>query len=267
MKSFILAIAIALSVPSFQLQAQTADENQHYVVVDYMKVKDGKRSEYRACEKYWKTIHQNRKKMGHISGWDLQRVILPAGSQSEYDFITVTHFDNWDDIHKAHSYLSTGDWGKLTEGLSETERDTAMNASEYREFVKSEIWTGIDRVYPDDRRPRFEVENFMQVDPENWTDWIKMEVEMVKPVQQANMDAGNRAGWLLGVMVLPRGQNMEYQASTLDLYDSWEQMNNDESKAWIEAYPDMTQADVYKKFASLRTITRTEVRELIDYIE
>ena len=68
----------------------------------------------------------------------------------------------------------------------------------------------------------------------------------------------------MGYMVMPRGQDYPYHASTIDFYHTWEQMNLDEGKAWEAIHPGV---ELGSRFEATRTITKTEVRRLVDFVE
>jgi hypothetical protein len=90
---------------------------------------------------------------------------------------------------------------------------------------------------------------------------------LVQPVHEKNIALGNRAGWMMAIMVQPRGDGLSYQASTIDYYDSWADMTNDEGQAWSVVYPGMSDAEIIERIESTRTLVRTEVRELILFVE
>lgn len=244
-----------------------AQEDQGYALVEYMKVKPGMGQQYLECEAVWKKIHQNRLEMGLISGWDLQEVLYPRGTHTEYDYITITKVENWDALNFRQGWTEET-WERATKGLSEEEIEMADQAEMYREIVKAEIWTAYDVVMrTGDTRPRIEVENFMRIPANGWDAWLDMEMNMVKPVHQKSVEMGTRAGWMITTMVLPRGDELPYQASTLDFYESWADMDQDESAAWEAVHPDLSDRVAEDRINGTRTLVRTEVRMLIDYVE
>ena len=207
-------------------------------------------------------------KLGHITGWELEQVVFPSGTGSEYDFLTITHFKNWKAIDEVRSYWTDEMWTTLTNGLTPEQLELADNAQEYRETVKREIWTATDMVFaPGGKRPMYAVENFMLIPPGGMGVWKDMETEFVMPVHKKSIEMGTRAGWLMGFMVMPRGKDYNYQASTIDFYDSWEQMGLDEGKAWQAVHPDVNWGEAIQLFNAASTIVQTEVRRLIDYVD
>ncbi|MFK7774415.1 MAG: hypothetical protein AB8F94_19890 [Saprospiraceae bacterium] len=247
---------------SDNLNAQNDDYG--YVVVEYMKVKPGMWKEYRECEKVWKTIHQARVKAGYITGWQLERVLFPSGTDAEYDFVVITNYKNW----KAIGAEDRGTYASLFKALPGDKREIANKAVDFRDLVKKEIWRAEEMIFAkDDARPRYAIENFMSIPTGGWDKWMEMETTFAKPFIKKSMEMGNRAGWLVGNMVLPRGDEFPYQASTIDFYDTWEDMGKSEGKAWQAVYGNMDNEQIGKRIQSSRTIVKSEVRELIDFVK
>lgn len=46
----------------------------------------------------WKSLHQARADDGRILGWQLYVVRYPAGTGHAYQYVTVTLYDNLDDV-------------------------------------------------------------------------------------------------------------------------------------------------------------------------
>ena len=267
MKTIISILTLALTCLYFHPNLH-AQQETGYVIVEYMKVKPGMNDEYRDCERAWKLIHQERVKAGYITGWELEQVVFPSGTDSEYDYLTITHLKNWKAINDLNGTWTDEIWANLTKGLTAKQKEIADNAELYRDIVKREIWAGGEQVFvPGGKRPMYAVENFMRIPPGRMDAWEEMETEFVMPVHKKSVELGTRAGWMITYMVLPRGADYPYQASTLDLYDSWEQMGLDEGKAWEAVHPGMDWGKAVQRFNATRTIAKTEVRRLVDFVE
>ena len=155
------------------------------------------------------------------------------------------------------------------QALPADKREIAEKAELYRDIVKTEVWTAGEMAFQpgSTSRPRYIVDNYMQIPVGGWEAWIELETNFVKPVHEKNIAMGNRAGWLMAFLVLPRGDGLPYQASTIDYYDSWEDMDKDEGQAWEAVYPGMSETYVSDRIESTRRLVRTEVRELVYSVE
>lgn len=269
MKFLITTLTLALCCLVLPTDLHAQEDDQGYVIVEYMKVKPGMYDQYLECESIWKTIHQERQKAGIIEGWELEEVLYPSGTDNEYDFITITFFKNWDAIGKMGESWNEETWNKVTQSLSSEQEEIADRAEEFRDIVKREIWTAADMAFgtEGDDQPKFRVENFMQIPSNGWDAWMEMETELAKPVHVKNIELGNRAGWALTILVMPHGAGLPYQASTVDFYDSWEQMNSNEGAAWETTHPNMSEEQVNSRIEGTRTLVRSEARMLILYTE
>lgn len=267
MKTIISILTLALTCLFF-LPNLHAQNDAGYVIVEYMKVKPGMSEKYLACEKAWKLIHQNRVKEGYITGWEFEEVMFPSGTGSEYDYLTITHLKNWKAINDLNGTWTDQIWANLTRNLTAEQKDVANKAGDYRDIVKREIWTAGDMVFaPGVTKALYRVENFMKIPAGGWEDWVEMESKFVKPVHVKSISMGTRAGWLMGFMILPRGDGYPYQGSTVDYYNTWEDMAKDEGKAWQAVYPGMSEDRIGKKIEATRSIYKTEVRRLVDSVE
>jgi hypothetical protein len=254
MKTFISILALAVIC----LFSTTTQAQDGYVIVDYMKVKPGMYDKYLECEKAWKTIHQNRKAQGKIRSWHVEEMVFPSGTNTEYDFLTAVFVDNWDAI--GHLW---DNWDAEQKALPANIKPLIESTDQYRDRVKSEIWRIADYISQKDSKANYVVENFFKVPPGGWDDYMEMETRFVKPVHQKNIDMGNRFGWALSVMVAPQGQDQPYNCSTVDLFEKWEDLDNDDGKAWEAIYPGMTNAHIGKRINATRTLARTEIRQVV----
>lgn len=133
MKTFISALTLTLCCFFFnqQLKAQAATDNTEMVIVEYMKVKPGMLEKYRDCEAVWKLIHQERVKAGYITGWELEEVLFPSGTDAEYDFLTITHLKNWKAMDDLNNTWTEETWAKLTKNLKPDQLKLAELSSFY----------------------------------------------------------------------------------------------------------------------------------------
>lgn len=265
MRSIIFLLTLASFSFASTLSAQA--EDTQYAIVEYMKVKPGMEEQYQACEAVWKKVHQARKEAGYIVGWQLEQVLYPSGLGTAYDFLTITQVKSWSAMAKLQETWNEATWAELTKGLTSAELELADKANDYRDLVKREIWTVDDSALADGKHPKFSVENYMSILPTHWEAWQEMERGLFKPVHQQSMALGTRSGWMMTKLVLPRGQGLPYQGSTIDLYDTWEDMAKSTDEAWEAVYPTgMNYEMVNERSNALRTIVRTEVRMMVDQI-
>jgi hypothetical protein len=82
------------------------------------------------------------------------------------------------------------------------------------------------------------------------------------------MKAGGRAGWGLYVMWLPAGDNLPYQAATIDFYDNWGDMGPvNTTDLWKKIHPDKSLEYITRQIVDSRKLVKQEVRMLVDYVQ
>jgi len=235
-------------------------EQSPIAIVEYMKVKPGMNAQYMDCEMAYKDIHQKRVDKGHIVSWQLEQVLFPSGTSAEYDYLTITVVKDMEALETVNNH-----WGDLISDAPSDQQELLNSADKYRDLVKRELWTVVDGI--GNMRAKYAVENFMQVPYAGWSEYLDMETKFVKPIHEKSVEKGNRAGWMVGYMVMPHGESMEYQASTIDFYDSMADMTNSDADLWAATYPGMSREEMDKRILSTRKLVKSETRMLVAYVE
>ena len=240
-----------------------------YFFIDYMKVIPGHGTEYVAAEKgVWKSIHEMRKEKGIIDGWWCFNILSPSGSDSEYDFVTVTRVTGWNGLERANA-----SWEEVFSALSDDKAKEAQNVDEHRNLVKSEIIRAEDFIGKEDFGrngfPSYAFVNYMKVPSGGWESYYEMETTLVKPVIAEEMKhAGGRAGWGLYSRAFPYGADYPYQAMTVDFFDKWSDAGGvgDFMENFKTVYPKMTIDEFSKKIEATRSLAKGEVWLLVDHL-
>ncbi len=115
-----------------------------YLMVDYMKPKDGQAEAYLAEEKeVWKPIHQELVKSGQTEGWDLWSLVFPSASNLPYDYVTVNLF-------KDYSKLNLLSYSETVKKVypNRTAASLFGQTSNTRTMAKSELWKLVETLQP-----------------------------------------------------------------------------------------------------------------------
>lgn len=252
---------IALLALNFQLSAQGND--QTWYIVDYMKTKPGMASKYLECENAWKAIHADRIKKGIIQNWELFQVNFPAGANTEYDFVTVTSVKGgWMGYGKLYNSWSE-DYLKL---VPKEKMALVQNTESYRELVKTEVLAVQSAAFAKDTKPfKYCLVNYFDVPDGHLDEYSNMETKLVKPVQQLDIDAGKRIGWIFNSVAIPSAHDT-YDAVTVDLFDAWDNVGAGTEDAWKKAHPDMSEEFINRQIESSRKMVKREMWQLMDSI-
>lgn len=114
-----------------------------YIQIDYMKVKPGNEGAYLDVEKnIWKPIHQEFIKAGSRAGWSLWNEVYPAGSGSDYQYITANYFSEFTKIGTAdyNAAINKAHAGKDIDAMG-------VKTTNSRDLVRSELWQVLDSLW------------------------------------------------------------------------------------------------------------------------
>ncbi len=243
------------------------DASTMYYTVQYMKVPIENDNEYVRLEtEVWKLLHQARKDAGLLDGWYLFRVLSPAGTNTEYNYVTVNAYSSLEKL--AGHYESFGvDYTKLLNGDQIT---MALKTDKIRDLVKEEVWQLKDQKFADnvENMYRYQVVNSMKLRPgvtEN--QYIEVEKMYWKPIHEARIQAGKMYGWEMHSLLMPGGTAAAYTWGTIDYYSNFTDLFYDFTDIFSRIHKGKDIDKIYGKTGSTRDLLTSEVRVLIDYIK
>jgi hypothetical protein len=104
-------------------------------VIDLMKVKDNKHTEYVALEQSMKNLHKERIGLNNIVGWMFVGLKQPAGSEKGYNYATVNYFPNMKE-------MGDGRYGEAFQKAMPGQDPQKMLSQIYatRDMVRSEVY-------------------------------------------------------------------------------------------------------------------------------
>ncbi|MBK6929820.1 MAG: hypothetical protein IPH12_02790 [Saprospirales bacterium] len=254
---------LLMLVFGLQADAQT-NEEPTFFIVSYMKVKPGMYGKYLAVEQgVWKKIHQERIKQGRLVNWWLYEVRFPAGTGTEYDFVTVNAVRGWNGVDS----FSIG-WNRVFQVLNKQEAALADSTEMFRDLVREELSYAADAIFKADanKNPsRYLIVNYMDVPDGKWEEYEAMETKLAKPLHEAQVKAGKRGGWGLYPLIFPGGSDRPYDAVTVDFYDKWEDIGGGDYEATLkQVHPGMSIEYFSRQIEATRRHVRGEVWILRD---
>lgn len=244
------AIIATLSAPL--VAQQQAPSGYHRVAC--VKIKPGRTAEFRALVAGdISKVEHSQLDSGTISGWIVLRTIVPGGSDATCDYVFVSFYpglptapmsdeETKAEIEKAGIGKTVSEWGQehAENGYQVTNNITRQAA-----------------IVGGTKKGDYLVLNSMSVpDISAWIDWEKKEWQ---PFSQALVKDGLMSGWAINVQMFPRGAKVQNQASSVDVYPSWEAaMRGVGGKKgmdlWKSVHPDLKFDDAIAQAAKLRTI-------------
>lgn len=125
-------------------QTPSAAKQPTYMVVEFMKVPEGKEDAWLKLEREnWKPTHALRVKEGLIQSWSVIAQTMPGDESNGPVYATVTTFRGWPDQTKT-------DWGGMLRKANPKSDGTALEqqTAAARKIVRSEIWQVLEQTEP-----------------------------------------------------------------------------------------------------------------------
>ena len=209
-----LSVALVATFP-VTLPGQQAPSGYHTVAC--IKVKPGKSAEYRKwAEEDVHKLQQASADSGRVSAWFLLRYVMPAGSSAACDYLSISLYPG----------APPAPMGMDALGAALKKSGFAMSAQEYvdhrssvTDLVASELWQNQIAVGTL-QKGDYLVLNHMKV--LKMDEWIAYEKKVWQPFAESMVKDGVTRGWFLNVQEIPGGSDLKYQASTVDVYPSWD---------------------------------------------
>lgn len=193
--------------------------NQLYMIFEFMQVNDTQGSSYLEVEDYWTKIHEQRIADGSILGWDLW-ALTPSGSDQGAQYMTVTLFESMEKMLAPLNQAKLQAYIKNAHNSSEKELEEWLDKTSVSRDIMHQVyarqigWTDND---PPMKEGMYTIMGFMK---QTSSDYVQVELEIFKPMHQAEVNAGNLMGWGLCEVLLPFGSEAYNSHITFNFYDS-----------------------------------------------
>jgi len=240
-----------------------AQNDNLFVIVDYMKTRPGKEWHYVELERnFWKQVHQARVDNGDIVAWLFYRIRYTATSDP-YNYATVTIFNKPEKLENPWSV------DPITVHPDKDVEAVNTDTEESRDLVTRNLLYRQDyiQVPPDSTEPKFIEVDYMRVKQGHDSEYLALEDEVWKPIHEQFVKAGTRAGWSLWGRVYPSGYGLDYQYLTVNDFKDFSQLGKADYNAAVKAaHPGESMNEIGKKTNETRELVRSELWELVDAV-
>jgi len=243
--------ALAAALIPLSLTAQNPT-----VVVEFMKVTQESEATYLEVEQAWKKIHQKRVEEGLAAGWQLWRKVY-AGYKDPYQYITVNWYDDY-----AQSFKPLPE-GFLESFMNGPDSEILNQTAGSRVLAHMEV-SHQEGVADNSQGATLIVINRMKVRPGDQSDYVKMEMEVFKPLHEEAIRRGLRSHWgIWSNWPFDKGQAAYI---TVDGYTDASQLTADGEDYFSEVHPDLNVDEVSDKIMKLRYMESSEIWELVESV-
>jgi hypothetical protein len=211
----LVAFAAAATLLSGSLYAQ---DSKLYLVLEFMKVKEGKTAAYLETEDFWAGIHKQRALAGETLGWDLW-ALEPSGTDQGYQYLTVNLFGSME------AMLKQGEAGALLAHAKKaypkmTEREVAAKFNATSDTRELAVRLFLERVDNTKGGPEMKEGTIALIASMMASDgsYEKMESEIFKPWHQKMVDAGAKSSWIMARVMFPAGSDRYASHLIVNMY-------------------------------------------------
>jgi hypothetical protein len=245
------------------LAAQQPNTGIHSVAC--IKVKPENNTEFRK----WAAgdVHklaQSRVDSGVLSGWILLRSIIPAGKSAECDYLVVSQYPHNPPepmgLEELDAALKKA--GVTMSAQQFVDRRTALTTLISNNMFQNRGYVGSFK------KGDYFVVNYMKTS--SMGEYIDFEKKAWMPFAEAMTKEGGRTGWSLNEMIFPGGNDVKFNAVTVDVYSSWDAIFNRDFQhmyeLWRKVHPDMEFGTTFEQYDKLRHQGDVVIFKVLDEI-
>jgi hypothetical protein len=227
------------------------------VILEYMKVPQGMEDEYLEVEQAWKKIHEKRIEAGICAGWQLWRNVY-AGYNDPYQYITINWYNSYGET------FEQGNWPEgITEGLFTDEEWNKIWAMTAESRVLAHRDVSHQLLTADNNAGGNLIQlNHMKVKQGKESEYLKMEQEIFKPMQEEAIRRGMKSHW--GVWAIWPYSKGQERYLTVDGFKDATQFTGEGEDLLQAVHPGKTWDEINEMVDRTRTISSVEVWELVD---
>jgi hypothetical protein len=197
-------------------------------------------------------------------GWNFSKVVLPAGTESPYQYISTAFFSRFPNLDEGLTERAPF----IEKAGSTPEKFRAM-LTDLSTLVRMTVSTPIERIgelEPGD----FMRIDYMKVPPGKAADYVEAERTVYKPIHEQRMKEGYISAWGLSAMVFPGGTQREYDFFTINVVKKSEgfgAMNRGYEQAFFsKVHPKLNYFSIMTRTPELRSIVNTRYVRVMDTV-
>ncbi len=263
-----LAFAVLLLTGLFP-QIVVSQQPTTYYRISYYKVVPGKEELLNSMmTSVDRKVQQVRVDGGAIKGWYAFKLLSPAGTSTEYDYMTVTIIDRYKYIFEPTYTFDSALKKTFSSKGSQFIGSYRSRLTDARELVKEEIYAGIalaDSSTKDGFQSKYIVSDFMQPKPEKFGEYLKSELDTFRIIHKERIKmGGDISQWACLSLMQPYDTKTGYSVLTFNFYNDLDAMI---ASKYVEAlkiaFPTVDINQLFQSIASMRDNPRADMWQLI----
>jgi hypothetical protein len=262
---FLVAI---LSVCMVRATAQT-NNKPVFVSFTYMKTAPGKYNDYlNLARTISKPLQEYQVQQGKQLGWYLYEVLMPTGSEAEYNIIGVNVNTDMQQLLDPVITMREVFKKAFPQMTAQQEDSVIQQFNLLRSVVKREIYLHRSGTNEDGPPAKYAEVDFMAPVQGKGADYAKMEEDKFLPVHKQRMALGALKGWRLAEKIMPASTDDPYPYITVNFYDNIDMMMDGKyPEAVKKAWPMQDATKLFQQVNTVKKGQKNELWKLVDYTD
>jgi len=255
--SMLAAVAFA---PAAEAQQSTAPI---WAVHRSVKVNPGKSAEF--TKLYATTIkrfHQARKEGGAQIGWMLAKMLIPAGEEAPYHYVSTTFHDKFPELDQIPEQMAP-----FIEKAGTTPEKFLAALNDVSTLVRRSVSRGIETVGVVEPGDYVRVD-FMKVAQGKAGDYVDLERTIYKSLHEQRLKDGLISAWGFSYVTMPGGSERPFDFFTTNAVKKSELIprltGGYGAEAFSKVHPNVNYVGTVMKTQELRTIVRSYLMRVVE---
>ena len=220
--SMIYRPAIAFALAALTSNYAFGQTPNRHTVVNCVKVKDGKGAEFRAFLTDVSTkLNKSRVDAGEVAAYIVAASVAPSGRSARCDYHLVAAYNGIPPELNAPGKL---DADLKRAGINMTGEQLATKRDSLSYLVSRDTWRTRDMVGAGATKGGYVRVNYYKVHPGKQADYLTAETTGWKLVAEELHKQNAGRTWSLNTLVMPGGENLVYNAMTVDGFPNWDSL-------------------------------------------
>jgi hypothetical protein len=260
----LLCVAFCLLV--FGSAAFTQEQKEPPTVRDYcVKVAPGKGMEFETFVRDVSVpLNQARAEAGEFAWFLFVRGVVPAGSSAPCDYRVVYGYKGLPPESPSNDQIEAA---LKRAKLNMSAKEMIAKRDELSHLVDVGIWYQIDSIGPSTQKGSYVRLNHYSVKPGAMEDWRHLETTYWKPLVDAWDKEGGKGSWGVYGLMMPDGDNLPYNALTVDIFPDWNSLLHGVPFAlWSKVHPNTEATDVFDRLDRVRSRHDIETYKVLEVV-
>ena len=230
-----------------------------------VKVRDGKMQEYRAfLQNVTAKLAAVRVESGAYASYAIAQAVAPAGRSARCDYNLVTTYAGFPPDGPG-AEQTAADMKKG--GIAMSREAMIAKRDELSYLVGIDTWRWRERVGRSAKGAVARI-NYDKVQSGMTGEWLSLESNGWKQLAEAASKEHGTA-WRVATLVMPGGENLPYNAMTIDVFPNWAALGKGlpAREIWNKVHPNSDMSAHLARLAAIRSRPRVDVVRLIEFIE